>query len=279
MRQLFLFFYNYRAFFTFLFLEVVSAWFIVRNNQYQSSAFYNSANSLAGSVLEYSNEISSYFNLKTVNEDLARENAQLKGMLERLTQKTYAVAPDQLRPEVLNQYNFHMAKIINNTTRHINNFITINKGLNDGLKPGLGVIGQNGVVGKVKNCSNHYSTISSLLNSDIMVSSQIKKSGAFCTTKWYGKNPRKANIIYLPKHIKIAKGDTIITSGYNAVYPYGVLIGVVDEVKTDVSLESTERISIKLSTDFSNLGYVYVVENKLKPELDSLTIKTATENE
>ncbi len=103
MRQLFLFFYNYRAFFTFLFLEVISAWFIVKNNQYQSSAFYNSTNSFAGSVLESSNEISSYFNLKTVNEGLATENAQLKSTLERLSQKTYSATPDQIRPEVLNQ--------------------------------------------------------------------------------------------------------------------------------------------------------------------------------
>jgi rod shape-determining protein MreC len=118
-----------------------------------------------------------------------------------------------------------------------------------------------------------------VLHSEIRVSSQLKKNGAFCFTKWNGKNPYKSNLIYLPKHVKVAKGDTVVTSGYNAVYPQGVMVGIVSNVRTDVSVESEERITINLSTDFSNLGYVYLIENKLKPELDSLAIKTTVGNE
>lgn len=279
MRQLFLFFYNYRAFFTFLLLESICTWLIIKNNQYQSSAFYNSANSVAASVLQFQNNITDYFKLKEVNGELANENAQLKAKLERYNQSTYVNYNKPLKDTVLNQYKFTVAKVINNTTRNVNNFLTINKGSSDGIKPGMGVIGPSGVVGKVKNCSEHFSTITSLLHVDNLVSSKIKKSAAFCTTKWNGKNPKKANIIYLPKHIKVAKGDSVVTSGFNAVFPEGVMIGRVSEVKTDVQVESFDRITINLSTDFHKLSYVYIIDNSLKSELDSLTVKTGQENE
>lgn len=279
MRQLFLFFYNYRAFFTFLFLEAIAAWLVIKNNQYQSSSFYNSANSTVASVLEFQNNITEYFKLRDVNQDLANENAFLKVRLEQYNQKENLTSIPYLRPEVVNQFQFQVVKVINNTTRNVYNYITINKGTDDGIRPGMGVIGPKGVVGKVKNCSKNFSTITSVLHFDNLISSKLKKNGAFCTTKWDGKNPTKANLIYLPKHIKIAKGDTVVTSGFNAIFPEGVMIGIVREVRDDVPVESFDRIIIDLTTDFNSLSYLYVVDNKLKSQLDSLKIKTGMENE
>lgn len=279
MRQLFLFFYNYRAFFTFLFLEAICGWLIIENNQYQSSAFFNSANSSVASILQFQNNITDYFKLKNVNKDLAYENALLKAKLEQLKLSDSLAVDSALTPEVINQFEFTVAKVINNTTRNVYNYITINKGTNDGIKPGMGVIGPRGVVGKIKTCSGNFSTITSVLHFDNLISSKLKKNGAFCTTKWNGKNPRTANLIYLPKHIKVAKGDTVVTSGFNAVFPDNVMIGIVSNVRGDLQVEDVNRITINLSTDFNGISYLYVVNNKLKPQLDSLKIKTGMENE
>jgi rod shape-determining protein MreC len=274
MRQLFLFFYNYRAFFTFILLELVAAWLIITNNQYQSSAFYNTANSTVGQVLQATNNVSEYFDLKEVNKDLALENAKLKAQLEEMNQRKYLAVDSIYGPEVISQYQFKVAKVINNTTNLVSNYITVNKGTADGIKPGMGAIGPKGVVGMVKNCSEHFSTIISVLHIENRVSSKIKKNKAFCTTKWDGKNPKLANILYLPKHIKIAKGDSVVTSDENLVYPEGIMVGVIKKVRDDVQVESPERITVELSTDFNKLEYIYLVDNRLKKELDSLNIKT-----
>jgi len=272
MRGLFLFLYNYRAFLIFLVLEGICTSLIVQNNSYQGAAFFNSSNKFSASILVFSNDIKVYFSLKEVNEKLATENAVLRRMLQQHNQKAIFVN-EPLKPKVVEQYQFKMAKVINNSTRRANNFITINKGSKDGIKPGMGVIGTGGIIGKVKVCSDNFSTVTSLLHSDMLVSSQIKRNGAFCSTKWNGKDARTSNLLYLPKHVKILKGDTVVTSGFNSVYPPGVIIGFVKDVKLK-SLETYYDVEIELSTDFNRLSYVYVIDNKLRNEIDSLETKS-----
>jgi rod shape-determining protein MreC len=274
MRSLFLFLYNYRAFFTFLFLEGICVFLIVKNNKFQGAEFFNSSNETSATLLTFSNDISAYFRLKEVNEELAAENAALKKSLEIYHQSGSLPTPfKETRPSIINQYNFKMARVINNSTRRANNFLTINKGLKDGIKPGMGVVGSRGVIGSVKVCSENFSTVTSLLHSEIMISSQIKKSNAFGQVKWGGKNPKQANMLYVPKHIKVQKGDTVVTSGFNAVYPEGFMVGIVQEAKL-YSKEIYWEIVIDLATDFNRISYVYVIENKLRKELDSLETKT-----
>jgi rod shape-determining protein MreC len=282
MRDLFLFLYRFRAFFLFIFLELLSAWMIVQNNAYQSAAFFNSANWLAAGTMNLSSNIYDYFRLSEVNQELANENARLKELLE-LKEDSVVLAGESFMLDTLlkqdslqesdtlaqQQYAYTAAKVINNSTNRFNNYLTISKGKDAHIEEGMGVVGPRGVVGKVKAVSEHYATITSLLHSNFLISSVITSSNTFCSTQWGGQDPRIANLLYVPRHIAVNIGDTVVTSGYNAIFPADIPIGTVRAV--DIEENATfYDIEIELSTDFSKLSYVYIIENELKSDKDSL---------
>ena len=279
MQRLFLFLYQYRAFFLFVFFEVFSVWLIVNNNQYQGTAFFNSANTVAGNVLQTKHDINSYFDLKEVNQTLAEENASLRKTLSRSEQLVIdSVRSPSFGAALTEQFEFRSARVINNSTRGFSNYITINKGSEDGIMPDMAVINSEGVVGKVKVTSKKFSTVVSLLHPDLFVSSIIKGTRTLCTTKWDGRNSNEAQLLYVPRHLKVAVGDTVITSGYNAIFPQGIMIGIIEDV--DIKEDATfYDITVNLATNFDGLSFVYVVKNNLKEEIDSLQQQTYSTNE
>src|SRR5688572_24179484 len=112
MERLFIFLYTYRAFFTFLILEVICAWLIIENNQYQSARFFNSSNSVVASLNNFSQGVREYFLLRNINSTLAEENAELRSKLEQFQQEHFTKARlgllDTTRADsaVLKQYDF-----------------------------------------------------------------------------------------------------------------------------------------------------------------------------
>lgn len=245
-------------------------WLIVNNNQYQEASFFNSSNYLAASVLESKSAIQDYFDLKDVNETLSQENARLREQISDVDGHRIDSSQHRaVRKFNTDLFEYEAAKVINNSTRRFNNFITINKGSEDGIAPDMAVINAQGIVGKVKATSKHFSTIISLLHPDLFVSSLVKGSGTLCTTKWDGKNPQQAELMYVPRHLKVEIGDSIVTSGYNAIFPANLPIGVINSI--DIKDDATfYTIKIDLTTNFEALSYVYVVKNNYKQEIDSL---------
>jgi len=274
MERLFKFVYKYRAFFTFLLLELFCAWLVVENNQYQSTRYFNSSNQIAANIISTSQSIKEYFSLRDINTELASENASLRKKLDDRDQAIEQIGLSQLKNvAIVNRFEYISAKVINNSTNQYKNFITINKGIDNGLQPGMAVISMQGAIGKVKSVSNHYSVLISLLNIDDHVSSKIKRTGHFGTVQWDGIDPRLIDLRYIPRHVSPLVGDTIVTSGYNAVFPEGILIGVIKEVK--LSEESPfHQIKVELAQDFGKLAFVEVVKSNLKVEQDSVEVIT-----
>jgi rod shape-determining protein MreC len=102
-----------------------------------------------------------------------------------------------------------------------------------------------------------------------MTSVQIKRTSHFGTVQWDGANPEYINMLYVPRHVQPLVGDTIVTSGYNAIYPEGILVGTIAEVKLkDEAL--FYALKVKLSQDFRKLTYVAVVKSTLKIEQEML---------
>ena len=269
MERLFLFFYQYRAFFTFLVLEVICAWLIIENNQYQSARFFNSSNTLVASLNSVSQDVREYFLLRNINSTLAEENAIIKSKLEQYNQLEQ-VADKRVVTDsaMIKQFDFVSAKVINNSVNRFTNYLTINKGSDDGVKPGMAVISPLGVVGKVKAVSNHYSVVTSVLHRDYRISVIIKRTGDFGSVLWDGRNPEHVKLDFVPRHVNPVVGDTIVTSGYNAIFPQGIMVGTVEEVMANETL--FYDLKVRLSQDFRKLSYVEVVRSHLRDELDSL---------
>ncbi|HNP07172.1 MAG TPA: rod shape-determining protein MreC [Cyclobacteriaceae bacterium] len=270
MERLFYFFYQYRAFFTFLVLELFAAWLIVKNNQYQSTKYFNSSNRLAANVIGTTQGIKEYFSLRKINTELADENAQLRTKLEQRNQSLYTLeVRERVDPKIINRFDFISAKVINNSVERFKNYITIDKGALDGISPGMAVISAAGAVGKVKSVSDHYAVLISLLNTDEFTSSIIKRTNHFGSINWDGKNPRYSQLNFIPRHANPTVGDTVVTSGFNAVFPEGVLVGIIEEVSLGPEAQFYD-LKVRLAQDFSSLAFVEIVRSSLLYEKDSL---------
>lgn len=270
MERIFLFLYQYRAFFTFLVLELFCAWLIIQNNQYHGAQFFNSSNTFVGGVNNFSQNMRDYFSLREVNVMLAEENARLRKSLEQRNQEIWSgKTADE---EILNRFDFVSAKVVNNSTDRYTNFITINKGSKDGVAAGMAVISSYGAVGKVKMTSGHFSVITSLLNIDLRISGLLKRTGHFGTVQWDGRDPQVVEFEFIPRHVKVAVGDTVITTGYSGVFPEGILIGTIEKIELREEAPFYE-LRVRVAQDFRKLSFVSVVKSNLLHELDSLELQ------
>jgi len=264
MYQLLQFLVRQRGFFLFIVLELISIWAVFTYNNYQHAIYFNTSNSFAANLLNQVEKVKTYHNLLEVNEVLSQENARLQNELFQLRNKQNA--PSQLpyfaSPAVLSQYQLTAAKIVVQSTHSSQNYLTIDKGNLDGIRPGMAVISSTGIVGKVISCTQNLSLVISVLNTINSVSGKIKKNGELGFVKWSGWQPEVVDFMDVSKYKKVSKGDTIVTSDYNSVFPRDIPIGVVAKlgIKDDGNFHD---IKVLLFTKFNTLQYVYVVKNTL----------------
>ena len=273
MNNLLNFFVKHSAWFIFAIYVILSLVLLFKDNPYQQSVYLTSANQVSAAVYKAFNGVTSYFHLRGINESLQERNAMLETELIELRKQLGEMAllsPDSLnQPALKQQYTFLMAQVISNSIAQPNNYITINRGSYDGVKPEMGVIDQNGVVGIVNVVGPHASRVISLLNPHMRLSCKLKNSGFFGSLVWDGKSPQLAVLEELPKHITFHKGDTIVTSGYSAVFPEGIIVGTVEGLARGMS-DSFVSLRIKLTTNFSQLSSVRVITNSMREQIDAL---------
>ncbi|HLU83959.1 MAG TPA: rod shape-determining protein MreC [Vicingaceae bacterium] len=260
--------------FLFLSLEIVAFFLIVKNNEYQSSKVFNSSNYLVGNLMASVKEVKDYLQLKEVNQNLAQQNAELLSKDKRSFVKIFGNSVVINDTTYYQKYVYTTAKVINNSTNNRENYLTLDQGEINGIKPGMAVIGTNGVVGIVKNVSPHFSSIISLLHQKISISGKIKKSNYFGSVMWDSdqNNHRTALLKEIPNHVQLQKGDTIITSGFSTIFPEGVPIGIVKDFDLPKGSNFYE-ITIELTTDFKQVSHVYIVKSLTKEEQQSLEAK------
>ncbi|MDF2158928.1 rod shape-determining protein MreC [Algoriphagus sp. CAU 1675] len=271
------FLYSLRAFLLFVILEVIAIWLIVSNNSPQGAAFFNSSNALSGSVLNTQSEVLGFFSLGEMNEKLLDQNTALMTQLELLNPATDSINL-KLDSALEASLEFKGARVISQTLRFAQNHLTINKGEKDGVKVGMGIFNQEGVVGRIKSVSKNYAVGISLLNTELLVSSKIKSSDVYGSINWDGNDSKYAKLLYVPRHVQAQVGDTIVTSGYNAIFPEGIHIGIIQDIERRDD-QNYLNITVELTTDFSRVNYVYLVENLAFEELDSLYNNAEVNNE
>lgn len=265
MRNLLKFIIRYHVTFLFIFLEVISFTITIQNNFYHRASFINNTTEISGNIYKIYSSVVEYFNVKKENDKLALENTALRKLLKSnyiFNDKIITQTSDIIYKQ---KYDYISAKVINNSVFRQTNYMTLNKGKMQGIKTDMGVINSQGIVGIVKDVSPNFSIVIPAININAHISAKIKKSNYFGTLSWDGKDYRYALLNEIPFHVKISKGDTIITSGYSAIFPEGILIGVVKDFNFNQG-NDFYNIYVKLSTDFMNLNHVNVVSNLYKDE-------------
>ena len=266
MRNLLNFFIRYGAWFLFVFYAAISCFLLFQRNPFQHHVYLTSANAVVSGVYDVAANVTGYINLRDINSDLQRRTAALESEVIALRENNRALRQQLLQDSIratdsLGRFRFILATVVNNSVVNPYNYITVNKGRLDSIQPEMGVMDQNGVVGVVNTVSDHHARIISLLNPNFRLSCKLRGNDAFGSLVWDGKSPYEAILEELPKQVRFHKGDTIITSGYSAVFPEGIPVGTIIG-STRGEDDNFNTLRIKLLTDFSTLSTVKVISNR-----------------
>lgn len=226
------------------------------------------ANQLTGTVNEQYSKVEYYFQLKKTNDSLVKANEKLYNKLKadfELPDTTKNILIDSIRidsMELYRKYNYFPSKVVYNSIAMQNNFIVLGRGAAQQLKVGMGIIDPNsGVVGIITDISKDFAVVMSLLHKDSHISGKLLKGGETGTLNWDGKAPNILSLAGIPQNAKVAKGDTIISSGFSTSIPKGMMIGIIQEVIPDKSTNNF-LIKFKSAANFYNLEYVYAIDNR-----------------
>lgn len=277
MRNLAVFVVRHYFFLLFLLLEILSLYFLVQRNYLQHSSAVSAANWFTGSIYEARTNFTEYLDLKEQNKVLTDKLAE-QFTKQNSSWMFYSAHGTVFNDTLYKQhYEYLPAEVIDNTVTLRNNFIILNRGSLQGVAPDMGVVSAEGIVGIVREVSDNFCVVMSLLHGDTKISASLKKDGSFGTLTWDGTNYREATLKDLPNFSKVAIGDTLISSGLGDAFPTGVAVGTV--LKFSINPENkTYIVDVKLATDYRKLRHAFVVKNLLRDELNELRKKAGVEN-
>ncbi|MFN5710687.1 MAG: rod shape-determining protein MreC [Bacteroidota bacterium] len=265
MRNLLRFLWKYSNFVLFILMEVCCFYLIFQNNSFQRASWINSSNAFAGNVFTTVNSIKEYFALKETNELLAAENARLRTQSLGSYAK-YITTKTNVSDTVLKQqYTYIPADVVNNSVNRRNNYLTLNRGYKQGITRDMAVITSNGIVGYIKDVSANYCTVLSILNKDAKISAKVKRYDELGSLIWEGGDYRYGLLQDIGTHVKIAKGDSIVTSNFSDIFPSNIMIGTVESYAPREGGEFY-NIKVKYSANLKNVTHVYIINNILRQE-------------
>ncbi len=236
-----------------------------KNGELQNRWLAKGCHAFMGSVWGLTEDFSDYFALRQTNERLATENFALLDALQRYKESLPHEDSLQLTDD---RYTFISAEIAKAGKNTQHNYLIIDRGSEDGVEQGCGIMTSKGVVGIVESVSENYSYALSFLNAQVSISARLGKDGSIGPLTWDGKHRRKAILKEIPGHLQVMPGDTIYTSGYSSTFPADLPLGTVEKHKTVNG--ATLEITVNLFEDYSRLRYVTVVKNNFNAEIRKL---------
>lgn len=272
MRNLLRLIYTYHFPILFFALCGLSFFLIFQNNNFQRTKYIQFSHTASGGFYGGIDNFKVYLSLKEANRQLSQENAELRNKLETFRKITRDKRDTVIDTTYKQEYFYQSAKVINNTVSKQYNYITLNKGSEQGIKADMAVITKKGIVGIVEGVSENFATVLPVLNRNFKVSAKLKRSNFLGNLSWDGFSPEECLLNDIPHHVVLQKGDTVITTGYSSIFPEGIMIGTVKEF--NMKDGNFYTIKLKLSCDLRSLSYVMVVSDLKKGEQVKLENKT-----
>ncbi len=251
----------------FILLEVAALNMLQNNGQLQKVWFSKGIHAVSGTVWGSAQDIKNYFSLKKRNDAMAQENHDLRIRLAEL-ESMIADSSSSVKSGIVDGFRYIPADIvkISNNTRH--NYIIINKGSDDGIANGSGIITGKGAIGVIDAVGKRFSYARSFKNHEMNISARIGKEGAVGPMTWNGYSSNGAILKAIPHHVEFTHGDTVYTSGFSSIFPPDIPLGTTGEAH--IVNGATYEIDVKLFEDFGSLRYVTIVENLGKEEIKNL---------
>ena len=243
-----------QALLLFIIIEGFSIYLLLQNNSYQANKTIQFSTKYTSSINNYTASFFNYLDLKETNNYLMEENAKLHSLLRK---ETSLIDSNRI---IDKKYNHIPARIIKNSINKRNNFFTLNKGRKHGVSEGMGVITKQGVIGVIHSISQNYAIAISLLHRKSAIGIKIKKNNHNGILKWKGFDYRSATVSNFPNHIPISIGDTITSNSHSVIFPEGINIGIIKNIKENKT-DGFLNVNINLFEDFNQLRYVYIIHS------------------
>ena len=267
---------KYCYIFLFILFETINMILLFRFNSYQGSVWFSAANSVAAGINSTYSNVMNFFNLEQINQELTAQNIALQRETEHLRQSLITATKDttiteKLMREKLVGYNMVPATVVSNSAERSNNYLVIDRGEKDGIRPEMGVVGGGGVVGIIYLTGPHHSLVIPVTNRKSSISCRVRGQNYFGYLQWDGSSMLSAYVDDVPRYAKVKVGQAIETSGYSAVFPPGIFVGRVRTIRNSSDGQSY-RLDVTLGTNFANLRDVLVVTTPYKAEIDTLQV-------
>ena len=251
----------------FLILEIIAIRYYAYSTPYTQARLLKASNSIVGEIHGVIKGVGDYFSLRSENVKLAERISELENRLDAIQSAGQETA---FEVNTMHKYDYIAARVVSNSINHPQNFITINKGLNDGVKLNMAVLSPEGyAVGSIINCSENFSIAKSLLNTTFKVGGRLAQDGSIGTLHWNGGDSQMAIFDEVSKYANINEGDMVVASGFSYYFPPEVIIGVVESAELQEN-RTTYDCKVRLSADFSRLNNVILVSNNSASEAQSL---------
>ena len=235
-------------------LLIISFSINIKKDYNKRISFFKQLENITNKIHIYKTSFTNYIHLKKINEILINENAKIKS-INNLNNKNKIL---------YNNINYIPCNIVYNSTNYRQNYIIINKGKEDGIEKGMGVVSSKSVVGIIVETNKNYSKVMSILNSDFKISGKFKKNNYSGIIEWDQINIKKGSFSDFPIHAKITKGDTIVTSGYSLLFPANIIIGTVDKV------DEKNKILFSFYEDYNKIKYAYIIKSNDMQEIKKM---------
>jgi len=271
MQQIINFIIRYKTSLLYLLLLLISLAFTIDSHSYHRSIYFNSSNRISGSIYNTADGVTQYFNLNEENQKLVDENKKLRNLLLNLNiEDTVQLDTTKINFAIIT------GRIIKNSYSSPNNYITINKGTNDGIKQDMGVITAKGILGIVEHTTKNYASVQSILNTKSNINAKIKNTNYFGSLIWDGQGYNQVKLEDIPRLVPLLVGDTIVTGAMSSIFPENIPIGTIKKFDLNVS-KSFYSIDVELFNDMSNVKNIYIIYNKNRPEILELEAKIAND--
>lgn len=275
MQQLFLFLIRHSSVFLYLLYAIISLGLLFGSNSYHRNAYLSSSNVVVGEIYAAVGQVKAYFGMAEINRELYARNAELENKITNLqaTINELKIQLDTTRLPFINTdttaFDYILAQVVNSSISRNQNYITINKGRAEGIREEMGVVDHNGIIGIVERVSDHFAVVLPILNTKLRISCKVLGSDYFGSLVWDGVDPQIAILEELPRHVDFVANDTIVTSGYSAVFPAGLMVGQILE-QQKAKNDNFYSLKIKLASDFTRLNSVRVILNNKQQEQHQL---------
>ncbi len=209
------------------------------------------------------------FKLPRENRELTERIALLEAKIDLFEQAQEEAEVEQ-EVEIFSDptYRYVTAKVISNSINKRDNFIVLNKGIEDNIYENMAVVTPSGkMLGYIVGCSDHYSVALSVLSHSFTTSGKVKDGRNFGSIRWSGEDRYRTSMHELSKYELFEVGDTIVSTGFSQIFPGGVTIGTVASKELN-EMKTAYDVEIDLAVDVTSINQVLIVGHRDTGEIE-----------